>query len=410
MPHHAEIMQKSSMNARVPQLPYVIAVLFLLAGFCLYGSAGHDDSHITFWASYTLEHYGDILNYNGDRVEQSSSLLLTLLIALIAKLTTVDVVSCGYVLTYLAGAAAILLCWQAAETWEVTYPLAALLLLASSPAFLLWNTSGMESTLAAVCVLGFVLVWGNILDDQRTPTPAAVGRGLLATLALVTVRPEMISLVTALAFAVFIYRRIGRWRGRVALIVFYATVLLAISGVIVFRHFYFGSPVPLPVYAKVSSFSARHLQEGMFYLLHYALANPVMLFGLGAALFQLYTLLRNEQRQPAFGQLLLAIALLAYAAFIIITGGDWMQAGRFLVPVLPLAALNLVIFLAAYSSRTVTGCCLMLILLQVYMNVLTLRSDSHGTPLWASYHITAEHQQRYTRFEQYNQEHCVTWR
>ena len=38
MPHHAEIMQKSSMNARVPQLPYVIAVLFLLAGFCLYGN------------------------------------------------------------------------------------------------------------------------------------------------------------------------------------------------------------------------------------------------------------------------------------------------------------------------------------------------------------------------------------
>ena len=47
----------------------------------------------------------------------------------------------------------------------------------------------------------------------------------------------------------------------------------------------------------------------------------------------------------------------------------------------------------------------MLIVLQVYMNVLTLRSDSHGTPLWASYHVTAEHQQRYTRFEQYNQEH-----
>ncbi|AUX28516.1 MULTISPECIES: hypothetical protein [Sorangium] len=54
----------------------VIAVIaaFVLLGFVLLSAPGHDDSHITYWAAHTLEEHGQILNYNGERVEQSSSL------------------------------------------------------------------------------------------------------------------------------------------------------------------------------------------------------------------------------------------------------------------------------------------------------------------------------------------------
>src|SRR5689334_2064756 len=53
----------------------------VLHGALLYTASGHDDSHITYWAARTLAASGEILNYNGERIEQSSTLLLVLLLA-----------------------------------------------------------------------------------------------------------------------------------------------------------------------------------------------------------------------------------------------------------------------------------------------------------------------------------------
>ena len=50
-------------------------VLFLLFGFLFFPAAGVDDAHITYWPAYTLAHSFEIVNYNGDAIEQSSSLL-----------------------------------------------------------------------------------------------------------------------------------------------------------------------------------------------------------------------------------------------------------------------------------------------------------------------------------------------
>ena len=59
------------------------ALALVLAGLLLFPSAGQDDTHITCWPAYTLSHFGQILNYNGQRVEQSSSLLQVLLLAVL---------------------------------------------------------------------------------------------------------------------------------------------------------------------------------------------------------------------------------------------------------------------------------------------------------------------------------------
>jgi len=59
-------------------IPYL---LFLVIGFLLFPSAGRDDVHISYWAAYSLSHFGEILNYNAEQVEQSSSLLHTALLA-----------------------------------------------------------------------------------------------------------------------------------------------------------------------------------------------------------------------------------------------------------------------------------------------------------------------------------------
>ena len=57
-------------------------IALILIGFLFYGPSGHDDSHITYAAAYQLLEHGQILNNNGERVEQSSSLLHVLLLAL----------------------------------------------------------------------------------------------------------------------------------------------------------------------------------------------------------------------------------------------------------------------------------------------------------------------------------------
>ena len=52
----------------------LIASGMTLVGLLLFSSTGHDDAHITEWAAYSLARFGEILNYNGQRFEQSSSL------------------------------------------------------------------------------------------------------------------------------------------------------------------------------------------------------------------------------------------------------------------------------------------------------------------------------------------------
>lgn len=376
-------------------LPWLLALFFLVTGYLFYGSAGHDDSHITFWASYTLLEHGEILNYNGDRIEQSSSLLLTLLTALAAWLARVDVVTAGYLVTALSGALALVMLARHSRF--------AAILLITSPAYMLWNTSGMESTLAASCLLWFVFCWGELLNRTDTPSPAAVTVAALATALLAMVRPEMVTLIAATCFFFFIWKRITRLRGRVAIIVFYATVLLVLSMLVVFRYAYFGSPLPLPVYAKVSPTSLFKLHMGFWYLLTNGVLNAVFLAGIACAL--VYLLRSRHQASNTDQTLLLAsFVILGYSSFILLSGGDWMQAGRFLVPVLPLAAF-LVTHMLHEQRWLLMALGVVVMSLHSYGHYNALKSGSHGVPVWASYYISPAHQRQYSVFEQYNQEH-----
>src|SRR5579872_3509203 len=54
--------------------------IFLALGFVFFRSTGQDDSYISYWPAHTLARYGSIVNYSGDAVEQSSSLLWVLML------------------------------------------------------------------------------------------------------------------------------------------------------------------------------------------------------------------------------------------------------------------------------------------------------------------------------------------
>ena len=63
------------------------ALAFVVVAFLIYGQSGPDDAYITYWPARALAEHGRIWNYNGVRVEQSSSLSLVVVLAILYRLT-----------------------------------------------------------------------------------------------------------------------------------------------------------------------------------------------------------------------------------------------------------------------------------------------------------------------------------
>jgi hypothetical protein len=86
--------QTNEHRARPPAIWWVstgAALVLVVVGLTLFPASGRDDIYITYWAAHTLSEYGQILNYEGLRVEQSSSLLHVLLLSVLHLSTHVDV-------------------------------------------------------------------------------------------------------------------------------------------------------------------------------------------------------------------------------------------------------------------------------------------------------------------------------
>lgn len=397
------------------------ALLMLALGFALYGSAGHDDSHITFWASYTLSEFGEILNYNGDRVEQSSSLLLTVLIAITSRILFIDVVLAGYLITIASGVLSVFFTAHLCQRINPLITTPSLMLLISSPAFLLWNFSGMESTLAATCLIGFILTWGDYLNNTPASNTSSPNKkltlSLLATLCLLSVRPEMSVFIASLVFAVFFWRKISRSQSSTSILMFYITITLSIISLLLFRYFYFGQLFPQPVYAKNSGLSTQKLIQSLFYFIISSAHNITAFIAILISVIYLLRFLIKPSKilsplQPVQFHLLLSLfSVSSYGSFIFLSGGDWMQAARFFVPILPLCCIICCWFLWGNSkyicNRQIYRHIIIIIIisLNINSNIFSLKKQSSGTPLWANIHISPTHQQRYSIFEQYNQEH-----
>src|SRR5665213_2790297 len=74
----------------------VCALAFAAFAFLLYGQSGQDDTYITYWPARTLAEHGQIWNYNGVRLEQSSSLSLVVILAILYKLLPLSMPTVGF--------------------------------------------------------------------------------------------------------------------------------------------------------------------------------------------------------------------------------------------------------------------------------------------------------------------------
>ena len=68
-----------------------VPYLLLLCWLVLFPVTGHDDKYITYWVAERLARTGQLINYNGERVEQSVVLLQIQMLAAVHLVTRVGV-------------------------------------------------------------------------------------------------------------------------------------------------------------------------------------------------------------------------------------------------------------------------------------------------------------------------------
>lgn len=311
-------------------------------------AGGNDDSHITYWAAHALSTRGVIENYNGLRVEQSSSLALVVVLGFFEWVTGLATPVLGWVLCLAFGVLTILLVplfsargSQAASFWSP-------MLLGTWLPFLYWSTSGMETMLVTSAGCATFLLAGVLVDGASPPRRSTVVLLALSGAGFVLARPETpLVLLCALSFgALALWVRLAK-DGRVSkdggaaararmrrglLLLASALALVLVIGLL--RLHFFGLVVPNPAAAKSGAFA---LTRGASYLwAGVLLGGPAFaLLALGGSLAVLWLLLTRSV--PTATTLLLGWGIAALA-FVVGSGGDWMPAARLLAPVGPALA------------------------------------------------------------------------
>jgi len=280
-----------------------------------------DDAYISFryvrqWAA------GNGLVYNiGERVEGYSNFLWIVLLLPFAKLG-VDLSLTAKVLGCLLGLLSLGLTYHFGRVF-IGGSIAAWLLACSAP-FAVWAMGQLETPLFAFLALAASFAF---LSEEKRNTGwwSGILFGLLALS-----RPEgILFFFVAMALrALGLLREKEKANRRDFLRV--AACMAIVLPYSIWRLLYYGYPLPNTVYAKSMGLHPRALLEGLFYL--YQSVNTAGGFFFLAITFVLAIV---RPKQPLVTRYL-AASVIAYAAFTIVGGGDWMPMQRFLVHIMPL--------------------------------------------------------------------------
>lgn len=297
-----------------------LATFWLVAGFTC------DDAGISFcYARNLAEGHGLVLTPGSERAEGYSNLLWVVLLAAGFR-AGLEPVLVAKGLALAAGLASLLLLWRlpslaAGRPAATTDALGPLLLSVSAP-HVFWTAGGLASTFFAFLLLAAATAFAIEYRRERA-LPASAALLFLAALT----RPE-VPLYAAMALIAVAVAYGRNWRRTAAWAATFGLPLLAFH---CWRFCYFGSwlsPValvkmPVPALSRFvpGSLGWDYLTGGLAQALPLALA-PLVICGLASLLTTL----------PG---LWIAGSLAATGLFILASGGDWMQHGRFLTPGLP---------------------------------------------------------------------------
>jgi len=289
-----------------------------------------DDSLITLRYALNYKMGNGWVLTAGDPVEGYTSPLHLWLTTLILQHQSVD--AAIFALKFIGaglGVVTLLLTGRLARIVLPNHPLAAWLaplIVAWHPGFGLSMINGMETSLATLFLTYGITCY---LEEDRDTNRSHL-LSLLAFIAAALTRPEL----TVVYPVLLIVSRRHRW-GLVTALAY----LAAIGCFELWRHHVYGSWLPNTYYAKWNPIS--QIFDGVFYLCVHALPAqlpPGLLVLIGG-----YSVILRQDRS----MLPLIVAVAVYMLWVVASGGDWMQEGRFVTPILPAVSVAIA---AAYMS------------------------------------------------------------
>jgi hypothetical protein len=279
---------------------------------------------------------GNGLRYNlGDHLPvEGYSNFLWVCTAALGELAKLDPWVFMPLISFLSGTALLVaLFYVLGRDFKFSLPVVVLgtLFLACCPSFAVWSTSGLET--APFALLVFLTTRQLLL---RSSGPAGLSAGLLG-LALALIRAEGIEWAVLIGLLAVLVQLLRRQRALKPHAVYFAVLLLGYGAYFAWRYTYYGLPFPNTAYVKVALSAATLARGGKYVAVMYLtlLAPLVALTGWPLAW-------RRALRPKAAPVALLAVAFPAYA---VLVGGDFMTMGRLLVPSWPFHAILLALLL-----------------------------------------------------------------
>jgi len=340
-----------------------LATLFLCSVVSLFAFAkfdypltGIDDANIYFvYAKNIANGHGFVYNVGGERVEGFTSILWTLICALVFKLSSypelilliinILIISVGIAVTliYLQND---FLGVEKSQRTKLLWSGIFLVLVLTSPRYIVWNTitlmeNGLWSTLLLVTTI-------FVIKDH--PSPQAINLGFIPlSILLVLARPE--SMLWGVIFIGVLYIRLAFAKSPAIALKDLAPSILgfvvSITLMIWFRIQYFGYLLPNTYYAKVSPSLTYDLQQGVIYLSKYIISDPIVLISVIAVTVSgLHTIAGIFSRQiPNDGSFFLPIIAGTGLLEPLITGGDHFGSFRVYQNIYPIEILCLLYFI-----------------------------------------------------------------
>ena len=342
-------------------LKYLFVLLFLsLATWLIwdkfnYPLTGIDDANIFLVYAKNLSNgHGFVYNISGERVEGFSSLLWTLICAVAFRLSAkpeLTLLILNVIIVALGTTVALSYLSRRGDSGrlQVFWSLTFLILLFSSPTYILWNTiSLMENA-----IWGILLLFATIFIIREDILTKSINSTFipLAVLLLLT-RPESF-LWVAVFVGILLARRTmadGIIQTLKNMAPTFAVVVITVIGLTAFRLSYFGYPLPNTYYAKMSPSLTYNISQGSIYFLQYFRSSPiVMICVLAVGLTGMNTILmfisgkfRND------GSIFLPVIAGVGLLVPLITGGDHFGSFRFYQGLFPILLLCLI-----YCCRSV---------------------------------------------------------
>ena len=312
-------------------LPYFI---FCFIGILFLLGCSVDDRYITLWAAKMLAEKGEILNYNFQRFEQSSSLFHTLLLALIYKITETNIVTIGWFFSFFTGLLSIYQTGELVDFIQSKNPnkiqikVHTQILLSLIPSFLYWSYAGLETLL-------YTFLWLTLILSYLKNKNFLMLFFLL--LLLIATRPEAIFVIVCLFFGIigikFLFLK-EDYKKDICIILL---AILAFAVITWVRWTYFGTYFPAPVSAKIgfnSNFTYK-FYEGIMYVFKF-LRLEFISFCMAITLILNYLfVLFKKPNQLTLANTLIFLFVVTIFANVVLSGGDWMEYLRFFVVIIP---------------------------------------------------------------------------